>query len=373
MLAIRAMKVLLCAQRTLTPAELMAAVTIDPLTNEPLISSVSDLLDACCNMVFLDEEFNTFRFAHLSVREYLESKENFGQQDIHLLALNRCLGALLYNSKTMGATRVPNSSEAKFIDVKNQTLQRYAMRSWPLHCQLVPGDQVEASPNLRLFIDTQGDFKDVSSEWLDANLSRLSNYHGYTVPKESGQPLMLVASIYGLASIFRRLMPLESVPGNVEQYITIAAERGHLNIVEILLNRQDSQYRLGEKNEFIGCKALRAAVKHTSTSHGAIAKALVNHGVNIHYCGDPKTIQTFQTLAEDTSQGDPILRPDTDDCDTKNALLYAVKNDDEELVQLLLEHGADPNSAAWSFDYWSSPGVSKNALDYASSTGVINR
>jgi len=395
MLAIRAMKFLLCAQRTLTPAELLAAVTIDPLTNEALVSSNSDILDACCNLIFLDKQFNTFRFAHLSVREYLESREDFGPKDTHLFALNRCVGALLYNAWSFKSTRVPNSSQSKFIYIQNQTLLGYARLSWPLHCQHVPGDQVEASPNLRLFIDVEGDHKAVSNQWMDTSSSRLSKYYnelelivddgpieqpgyctGFPVVEQSLRsksytpPLTLVASFYGLSSIVRHLMSHKGIPWDIGPCITIAAERGHLDVVEILLNRQNTHYRHGEQNELIGCKTLRAAVKQTGATHSAIAKALIRHGVNIHYCGDP---ETFQTLAGDTSHGARILRSDIENYDPKNALLYAAKNGDEELVQLLLDHGADPNSEAWYFDTWSSRGTFRSALDYTSSIGVIER
>ncbi|KAF8865087.1 hypothetical protein BDZ45DRAFT_580955, partial [Acephala macrosclerotiorum] len=82
-LAIRTFQLLLCAQRRLTPAEMLAAVAVNPHSGDPIISSEDDLLDACCNMIFLDEEVGSFRFAHLSVREYLKTHIDYATNIIN--------------------------------------------------------------------------------------------------------------------------------------------------------------------------------------------------------------------------------------------------------------------------------------------------
>lgn len=121
-LAVPTMQTLLCAQRTLSPAELLAAVTVDPTNGEVLVSSKDDLLDACCNMVLLDQEVSSFRFAHLSVREYLEGRTDYGPGITHLFMVDRCLYPFLVKS---GEVR-PGGNHSQYLLKQNETLYRYA-------------------------------------------------------------------------------------------------------------------------------------------------------------------------------------------------------------------------------------------------------
>lgn len=86
----RVLKWLLCAQRPLHSAELIEAVSVD-YDCQPYQLSNNNLLDFCCNMIVLDAEMDVFRFAHLSVREYLESKDDYKDGKTHAFALERCI------------------------------------------------------------------------------------------------------------------------------------------------------------------------------------------------------------------------------------------------------------------------------------------
>ncbi len=68
-----AMKWLMCAQRPLDADEFLDAISLDLDGNRTSLSP-AQLFDMCCNLVVLDRDSNIFRFAHLSVREYLEDK-----------------------------------------------------------------------------------------------------------------------------------------------------------------------------------------------------------------------------------------------------------------------------------------------------------
>src|SRR5947209_19882078 len=89
-IAERVMKWLLCSQRPLKSREFIAAVSVDSEGRYTSLS-ITNLLHMCCNMVVLDEELDVFRFAHLSVREYLEGREDYTKIEIHILALERCI------------------------------------------------------------------------------------------------------------------------------------------------------------------------------------------------------------------------------------------------------------------------------------------
>lgn len=63
--------------------------------------SIETVLDMCFDLVRLDTIQDHFRFSHLSVREFLEKRENeFGQASMHGMATRACL-ASLSSSKTI--------------------------------------------------------------------------------------------------------------------------------------------------------------------------------------------------------------------------------------------------------------------------------
>lgn len=56
--------------------------------------SISDVLDVCSNLVVYDEALNSFRFAHLSVRESLESQPGYTPFEANKSVLERSLRKL---------------------------------------------------------------------------------------------------------------------------------------------------------------------------------------------------------------------------------------------------------------------------------------
>ena len=84
-----AFRFLLCAQEKIdTKAFLQALSVLDPV-NSPL--SPDSLLDLCFNFIVVDSQLDVFRFAHLSVREYLEAKSHYEQTRNHALAAECCI------------------------------------------------------------------------------------------------------------------------------------------------------------------------------------------------------------------------------------------------------------------------------------------
>src|SRR5436189_3508879 len=75
LIAERALKWLLCAQENLSTEKFIAAVSVSSGTYTPLTRE--NILALCCNFIISDTELDTFRFAHLSVREYLEGRPEY--------------------------------------------------------------------------------------------------------------------------------------------------------------------------------------------------------------------------------------------------------------------------------------------------------
>ena len=83
---------LLCAQRTLSAREFLAAVSITPQIRGGIVSISKDVvLKICNNFVVFDSQLDTFRFAHLSVREFLEQRQEYKSSVTNALAAEVCL------------------------------------------------------------------------------------------------------------------------------------------------------------------------------------------------------------------------------------------------------------------------------------------
>jgi hypothetical protein len=106
---------LLCSQRPLRSSEFCTAISLNE-DGETL--PIETVLQLCCNFVVHDQELDVFRFAHLSVREYLEEKKDVYSTTLnHATAANACLATLLSLSNS-----------------NSNGLGEYACWYWALHC-----------------------------------------------------------------------------------------------------------------------------------------------------------------------------------------------------------------------------------------------
>ena len=133
--AIEALTWLLCAQRLLSAEELLAAVHAvdagassdsdeDDVSGETGFAE-NDVLRLCRNLVVIDSEQRTFRFAHQSVREYLLGKSEYTITRQHALATERCID--VYLTEPSAGPRVSRSMQ------QNDILRHYAGAYWPVH------------------------------------------------------------------------------------------------------------------------------------------------------------------------------------------------------------------------------------------------
>ncbi|ODM14818.1 hypothetical protein SI65_09812 [Aspergillus cristatus] len=82
---------LLCPQEPLSPTAFMTVLTMaDPDNPKEPPPTLSEILDVCFNLVTFDPELNV-RFAHVSVREFLERNDAFSPTGNHRLVAMGCL------------------------------------------------------------------------------------------------------------------------------------------------------------------------------------------------------------------------------------------------------------------------------------------
>ena len=85
-----AFKWLLCVEEPLKSGEFLAAIAQN-LSPAPATLKRDELLDLCCNFIILDEGLDTFRFAHPSVKDFLEDLADYTPESSNALAAECCL------------------------------------------------------------------------------------------------------------------------------------------------------------------------------------------------------------------------------------------------------------------------------------------
>lgn len=138
------LKWLLHAQTRMSSSELCAAVAMN-IAVAPEDLTKEHILDLCHNFVVFDDGLDTFRFAHLSVREFLETRDEFSPIHCHLLAAEVCLLQLIGSTNSSIAEKFLKDECA--INVVGKTasaaeslpegLQNYATIHWSLHCSRI--------------------------------------------------------------------------------------------------------------------------------------------------------------------------------------------------------------------------------------------
>ena len=98
------LKWLLCARRQMRNAEFRTAVARN-LSILPEELGKAQVLDLCQNFVIYDEGLDVFRFAHLSVREFLEKQPDYDQSSCHALAAEVCLFQLMESPRHVAARK----------------------------------------------------------------------------------------------------------------------------------------------------------------------------------------------------------------------------------------------------------------------------
>lgn len=89
----RTLKFIFCYVSPLDLASFLTAVSPEAYSDGSSVDAEA-LLSICRNLIIYDSEMDTFRFAHLSVREYLEAREDYSEAQVHAVAAEICLNRI---------------------------------------------------------------------------------------------------------------------------------------------------------------------------------------------------------------------------------------------------------------------------------------
>ena len=136
------LKWLLCAQEHMSYVDFITAITIKlDVSTEDINSDL--ILDLLNNFVVLDGDqgMKTFRFAHLSVREFLEKLPQYSITSSNAFVAEACLVALIGSSRCPSAAKFLQSQSLHFKSqeiVKEHSnmegFEGYAFGYWIPHC-----------------------------------------------------------------------------------------------------------------------------------------------------------------------------------------------------------------------------------------------
>ncbi|KAH0557050.1 hypothetical protein GP486_005162, partial [Trichoglossum hirsutum] len=241
LIAKKALKWLLCAQKPLSTTEFIAAVYVDTDGEYASITHIQ-MLNMCCNLVVLDTELDIFRFAHLSVREYLEGRKDYKSDLTHAIAAERCLDVLLADTEL---------TQPQTLRM-NATLAQYATLYWAVHSEssrharrkdrlaesftqfLVQG--WEATPSFERWI-LAVDSAYHSLRWNDSLEDKLRE----TIC--SPPTPLFAACVFGFVEVVEYLSRSDGVDfsrrntASTATGLHLASRYGHLNVAKILLDK----------------------------------------------------------------------------------------------------------------------------------------
>ena len=392
--AIETLTWLLCAQRLLTAEELFAAVhavdagalsdSDEDDDSGEASSPENDVLRLCRNLVVIDSEQRTFRFAHQSVREYLLGKSEYTVMRQHALATERCLDVYLTEPS-------PTHRVSRRVH-QNNILKNYAGAYWPVHytyvgeCEfhkthekvsrfLVEGTRtshhyIQWASSIRSKDDVYG-YPGLNKALGLNPLGHLHFYLGFAI--STPVTYRSVAIAFGLSK-FLKDPPLSIVEVNQRQnfgsegytFLHFAVRRRYDQIVQLLLNQgADINARGGDHGNAL-CTAIY-------NGDDKLVQILLDRGADIDTQRDYKIalwaalVKDYDALGRASRYGhNKVMHmlldktADIDAVDYGQVLLSASSRGHDKVVQILLDKGAEIHAQG---------GYHDNALQAASSQG----
>ncbi|KAH0536560.1 hypothetical protein FGG08_006568 [Glutinoglossum americanum] len=331
----RALKWLLCAQRPLSLDEFLAALSTE--SSKPL--EKEDVLNLCCNLVVWDNALNIFRFAHLSVREFLEERAEYSSVEANKIAAETCLLHLCHPGSNANKSLIAlNQSRRGFYD--------YAAIHWATHCSLC-GDN-RFNDRLKILIDSfvsqdQG-VSTAFAEWMKGTEKKI-----YSLRYIGGFPILdglcsppkpfFIACVFGFPELVEREAAarggdLKREERNRNGYtgLQVASKYGRCEVVQLLLVKNASV----RTTDWLGCTALYHAVTNERIS---VVKILLDQNKNEQITAkvlEAAAMGSKELMESLLIQGDDILITETM---LKAAVRYS--RNGEEMLKLLLTRGSD--------------------------------
>jgi ankyrin repeat protein len=402
-IANRVFQWVMCSCAPLSAAELVAAVCQDPETD--LIDSVdidiSYILDACHNLLVIDQQLGVCRLSHLSVQEYLED-HRWSHSQANTLVAKVCL--ILLNSPVQQGSDPQSINEQGGNGISS--IFQYARLHWATHVQKhddeINDDRLsallmhflgsinESGPAYRRWYKTitdslgkqrhniplQGVYRHLRPPTLASFAICAFGFHkilpswwisgfaNVNQRNDNGESLLQLTAMLGFASITQELL-MKKADINTEDddgwtALHSAAKKGHEAVVRLLL---DYHADVNAKNNN-GWTALHSAARK---GHEAVVQLLLKHQANANATNNYGWTVLHSAARRGQEAVVRLLLDHQADINAENnsrqtALHYVAESGHEAVVQLLLDHQAKVNVNAKDDNGWT-------ALHYAAESG----
>lgn len=248
-----ALKWMLCSRSTLPQKDFLKAITtfLDIDVGDFDEEVILDLLSNFVVSYTTDSGVQSFQFAHLSVREFLEGKPEYSVEssnsfaaEVSLLTLTSCSGSP-NASRFVQELGLDTSAFIPFSEVESRTngIHDYCIRFWGDHCELAGAEaRAEGSKHLHrllhYFLFDDSDEKCPLSRWWRSYprfLNRRSRSSAHMKQffydhERSCDRALYLASCYGLVEIVSMARP-EGIGAHLRSECAIAAATHHQHSV----------------------------------------------------------------------------------------------------------------------------------------------
>jgi len=325
-----------------------------------------DLLKVCQNLLILDERLNVFRFAHLSVEEYLETKEL--KVDPHTEIAKICLSLVCSSRSWADYDESITTREGHY---QNRHLLLYSAVFWPWHLN-------RCNDNCQILAALWEAFLSEATFWHWINYHRLHVQISY--PKDTfwrrsealqkeGRNSFSVVCVFGLGRMLAstprsQFGPVDRPKSNkpnsgifeflqshrVNHLLLYASRFGDLDIAQHLLDAgvgASAAYEYAEAPLYVAAQ----------NGHDALARLLLDRGADVSVArNNGKTPLHLAAEKGHKALARLLLGRGADVSVATSSgwtpLHLAAQNGHEALARLLLDRGADVSVAR---DDWSTP------------------
>ena len=335
------MKFLLCAQKTMQTSDFLWTIAFKlGVPSEDITKDV--ILDLCRNLVVQDEGLDTLRFAHLSVREFLEKRPEFSESSCNIVAAESCLLRIIASVDRLDAGSAFNV--ARFAAIQcNRGLMRqlaasnfleYANQFWVYHCKVAGytarSDQSGFGKVFQLFVFGESWQSPPFDTWVQCYCSRIP----WNIFQETVDDLLDIQSF--LCS--------HSTP-TLNQF-WIAAVHGFVEVIEAYL--QNGRVDKVEKSEALLLAVTYSQPEIIDILMGAIAHVEVTPSL-VHHTFRNLSTKRLARLLTNSANIDPdlVLQYDLSGIDEEKVAFVMAKYPNFTVTEDILDFAIHHSSAGF--------------------------